>query len=88
MGWYINRNSKGQQLEANNKAASLIQDGAKLLFNTPSAWEPNLVCVVHNGLFDAAAYVKTARDFTDFQNPSDDRPKVWLKYEHAEELAK
>jgi hypothetical protein len=88
MGWYINQNSKGDTLANTGKAAQLIADGAELLFQPPSQWEPDLVCVVHNGIFDAAAFVKDARVFTDFQDPHDARPKVWLKYAHAEALAK
>lgn len=89
MGDYINVDSKGQRLPFRYKAAQLIKDGAELLLETPKAWEPNLVCVVNNGDFEAAAYVRHARDLQDFSDPTDYmRPKVWLKYAHAEALSK
>ena len=37
-----------------------------------------LLCVVDNGPFEAAAYCQTQRDFDDFTDPEDIRPKVWM----------
>jgi len=37
-----------------------------------------LVCVIDNGLFDAAGYCYNLREFLEFSNPDDTRPKTWL----------
>ncbi len=87
MGKYINHTSDGKRLEPLDKAQALINDGAVLLPEEPKVWEENLVCVVSNGIFDAAAYAHSPREMEYFMEPADDRPKVWLKYEKAKELA-
>lgn len=38
----------------------------------------SLVCLVDNGPFTAAAVVDSERDFRDFNDPRDYRPKRWL----------
>jgi hypothetical protein len=63
----------------------LILDGAKPIEQV--VYQPNLVCVVENGPFDAAAFCFSENEFTQFNNPYDSRPKHWLIYEHAEELS-
>ena len=47
-----------------------------------------LICVVDNGAFEAAAFCYSAREFEDFTEPSDSRPKEWLMMDKktAEEL--
>ncbi len=84
MGYYINKNSKGELLSPINKTQALIADGAKI---TTARFQPNLVCVVENGLFDAAGYCFSKEEFEQFNNPNDDRPKTWLIYEHAAKLS-
>lgn len=88
MGLYINQNSKGETLPAVFKATCLIEDGAKMLFSEPDKWEEGIVCVVNNGYFDAAAYVHSHEELEAFKSRVDPRPKVWLKYSKAKELAK
>lgn len=51
MGRYINITSTGKELSW-RKAQELINDGAKQI-PEPSVWNPNLVCVVDNGVFEA-----------------------------------
>lgn len=87
MGYYINQNSKNQPL-GSDKAASLIADGAKRISFDPKEFTENLVCVVDNGAFQAAAYVYSQGEFEAFTQPTDTRRKVWLSYEHAKDLAK
>lgn len=87
MGYYINSTSKGKHLgfSAKTKEQALIQDGA-----TPTdgkTFEDNLVCIVDNGHFAAAAYAYSKEEYEDFINPRDTRPKTWLIYEHAKELS-
>lgn len=83
MGYYINENSKGQQLMPFNKASQLISDGAT---HTTPEFKENLVCVVENGLFDAAAYCYSESEFLEFNTP-DGRRKTWLVHPNAKELS-
>ncbi len=90
MGLYINENSKGQTLAANGKARALVADGAEILDQAPDKFEPNIICVVENGYFDAAIYCNTEDEFEYVKQsePNDSRPYTWMRYAHAEELAK
>ena len=85
MGYYINSTSDGKPLLALNKAGMLIADGA-VEINEPKAFQENLVCVMFNGLFDAAGYAYSEEEMETFKTP-DGRPKRWLVYEHARELS-
>jgi hypothetical protein len=84
MGRYINKTSTGQELGW-RKAQPLIDDGAKVI-PPPTTWQPGLVCVVDNGVFQAAGYAFDEREMQVFLKP-DGRDKVWLEYAHAETLA-
>lgn len=84
MGKYVNTDSKGNQLPASGKVQALVADGAEV---TDASFKPNLVCVVNNGFFEAAGYAFCEEEFEAFNQPSDTRPKTWLVYEHAAELA-
>lgn len=37
-----------------------------------------LICVVENGLFDAAAVCYSDQEASEFNDPADPRPKTWL----------
>lgn len=86
MGYYIDQNSNGMRLPACDKADYLILDGV-VEIPKPDKWVPNLVCVLHNGIFDAAGYVYDENEFRAFADPRDYRPKTWLLYEHAAKLS-
>lgn len=90
MGKYINKNSKGETLPAKGKAEKLIQDGAKELdggiIGEFLEYQPNMICVVDNGLFEACGYAYNEAEFNAF-NHVDGRPKRWFSYEYAEKLA-
>ena len=86
MGKYINQDSKGNPLPHHGKTRALIEDSATVIKN-PS-WQKDLVCVVDNGLFEAAAHCFDEREFMNFNDPMDHRRKTWLSYPHAERLAK
>jgi hypothetical protein len=87
MGKYINHTSDGPL--SKNKADDLIKAGAVVLDAPPQQWEENLICVVDNGPFEAAAYVQDERDLSDFSNyVTDYRDRVWLKWDRAKEFAK
>jgi hypothetical protein len=88
MGYYIERTSKGVPLSARGKANQLISDGATELFGFEIRFQPNLVCVVENGPFDAAGWAFSKDEFNVFNDPNDPRRKRWLIHPKAEELAK
>jgi len=83
MGKYINITSKGEPLSTHNKASELIADGAVLLGNKPTNWVPNMICVVDNGLFEAAAYVPDEAEMIRFRDDGSSRPKVWMTHPQA-----
>lgn len=85
MGKYINTTTTKQELPALGKAAKLIEDGATLILDKPS-FQDNLVCVANNGFFECAAYCHSEDEFKAFVRP-DGRPKIWLIYPHAKDLA-
>jgi hypothetical protein len=87
MGRYINADSKGNSIGTSyrEKIDNLKADGATVV--APTQFIPNLVCVVDNGPFAAAAYCYSEGEFKEFNRP-DGRDKTWLTYEHAETLAK
>jgi hypothetical protein len=87
MGKYINQTSKGGVgASANAKCAALIADGA-VEITQPSGFQPNLVCVVDNGPFAAAAYCYNEREFADFIYWGDRRPKRWFVWDKVEQFA-
>lgn len=78
MGYYINTKRDGTPLAPRDKADSLIADGATEI-SEPTKWQPNLVCVVQNGVFDAAAYAFSENEMRAFLPSFDDsRPRRWL----------
>lgn len=86
MGYYINWDSNGNTLPTTGKAKALIADGARSI-SSSEGYQPNLVCVVHNDVFEAAVYVFDEHEFMDFIRPNDRRVKQWLVYEHAAKLS-
>ena len=86
MGKYINHNSKLEPLPTLGKFEKLIEDGA-VQIDKPKEWVENLVCVVANGPFEAAAWCYNPFEFAAFA-PFDGRPKGWLIYPHVKEVAK
>ena len=84
MGLYINQTSTGAPLPNLGKADALIADGAVVV---KAQWQPNLICVVNNGMFEAAGYAFCEEEFNVFKMP-DGRKKIWLTHPKAEELAK
>lgn len=84
MGFYINRTKDGVGwLPAKDKADALINEGARMLSRAPTEMMDNLVCVVENAAFHAAAYVSDAQELRDFTDPADPRRKTWLIVENA-----
>jgi len=81
MGYYVDVNSKGEGLAPQNKAQQLIADGARVI-PAPREFRTNLVCVMENGLFDAAGYAYSKAEMEEFLSPCG-RRKTWLIYSHA-----
>jgi hypothetical protein len=84
MGYYINTRSDGTPLNPKGKVHDLVMDGAEIV---NAEFQPNLICVVDNGLFEAAGYCYSEDEFRAFTDPTDHRPKVWLVHPKAKELA-
>ncbi len=83
MGYYINHNSQGKALDSFLKAEQLMLDGAKVV---EPVWQENLICVVENGIFDAAGYAFDEKEFEQFLYP-DGRKKTWLTHPLAKKLS-
>ena len=45
-----------------------------------------VVCVVNNGIFEAAAYCYSAAEFQEFSRPEDQRPKTWLRFDNVKQI--
>ncbi len=87
MGKYINQTSKGfVGTSANEKALSLIQDGAQAI-PQPKTFIANLVCVIDNGIFGAAGYIYNEGEFRVFADPTDTRLKKWFIWDKVEQFA-
>lgn len=84
MGKYINETSNGTLLGARGKVQQLLNDGAK---RTDATWKPNLICVIDNGLFEAAAYMYSEGEFEEFHG-IEGRQKTWLIHEGVEAIAR
>lgn len=77
MGKYINGTSNGSVgASAQSKYDAIIADGGQPI-PEPTEFVENLVCVVNNGMFGAAAYAFDEREMNAFKQP-DGRPKQWL----------
>jgi len=88
MGKYINETSKGDILGTSfaDKIKGLVEDGAEETHATK--FEPNLVCVVDNGMFAAAGHAHDEAEYNQFKNHTGGRSTRWFLYPHAEALAK
>jgi hypothetical protein len=73
MGYYINETTKGKTLDSQGKIKDLLEDGAKIV---KAEFQPNLICVVDNGMFQAAGYCYSKEEFEEFNNPRDNRSKT------------
>lgn len=62
-----------------------LEEAKSLINNTDSV---ALVCVVDNGIFEAAAYCYSSSEFEQFSRPDDKRPKTWLRFDNVAEIRK
>lgn len=88
MGFYINT-IKGAALPSRGKADAILNlvEGSKKI-SPPLMWEPDLVCVVSNGRFEAAAHAYSAEEMHHFLDHTDGRPTQWLFVPNAHEYAR
>lgn len=87
MGKYVNYTSSGNiGGSASAKCEALIEDGA-VEITTPDKFMDNLVCVVDNGFFGAAAYAYSENEFRVFMDPYDGRPKRWFIWDKVQNYA-
>lgn len=90
MGLYINETPRGR-LPAQQKAKYLPQfvPGTVQILPPKSEadFQENMVCVVENGMFDAAAYAFSPSEMMQFAGP-DSRRRTWFIVPGAKELAK
>jgi hypothetical protein len=87
MGKYVNQTSKrGTGTSSTEKCKALMEDGA-IQIPQPDKFLPNLVCVLDNGFFGAAAYVYSKGEFEAFTDPSDHRPRRWFIWDKVEQYA-
>jgi hypothetical protein len=87
MGKYINQTSNGSiGTSYKSKCEALIADGAKVLIN-PTRFVNNMVCVVNNGHFAAAAYVYSESEFLEFSNVEEDtRQRTWFIWDKVKKF--
>jgi len=76
MGYYIQGPTLG-------KAEAIIRQYNALQMSPEEALKAlkagsGVVCVVENGMFDAAAFCYDEEEFDAFNDPHDLRPKTWL----------
>lgn len=91
MGYYINSTPAGT-LPNVGKAQFLLKNvpGTQQVPapKRESDFVENLVCVVNNGMFEAAGYCFSVSEMIAFSQPSDSRPKIWLVVPDAKVFAK
>lgn len=86
MGYYIQTN------DLKGKAQQIVDLHGGTIIPHPDNFDEQsegLVCVVDNGLFEAAVYVYSQGEFEAFTLSSDHRPKTWVSMDKdkAEELS-
>ena len=89
MGYYIDNDSSGAVLPRFDKAEHLIQYEGAIVLENPTEFVEGMVCVVENGMFDAAAYAYSESEFKCFYDLADVRKKTWLRLdpEKAKQLS-
>jgi hypothetical protein len=85
MGYYINKiNSQVLGTSFDEKCQGLLDNGATQ--TSDSEFKENLVCVVDNGIFAAAGYAFSEKEFEYFKMP-DTRRKKWFIVPNADVLS-
>ena len=76
MGYYIQGPRSG-------KASMIVANHGGVLVDEPPEYHEipkgqALICVVDNGMFDAAAFAYSKKELAAFQLPHDKRHKLWV----------
>jgi hypothetical protein len=91
MGVYVNMTQNGPLgASFREKCDGLLAAGAKEVERPdPKGWVPDLVCVVDNIFFGAAAHLYSPVEMMVFMiDRADSRPKRWFVWSGVEEYAK
>jgi len=86
MGYYIQTDEvKGKVAALKNSldAIEITRDEAEFFVKEDMG---AVVCVVDNGIFEAAAYCYSLDEFRAFSRPEDDRPKTFLFVENVDKV--
>jgi hypothetical protein len=82
MGKYLNViNGIGMGSSFREKSTAIEQNGGTKI-DQPTEFESDLVCIVDNGYFGAAAYCYSKSELEHFSR-EDGRPKQWYKFPNA-----
>lgn len=77
MGQYINK-VNGKKLPIKGKTQFMLNNIDECVqIATPAEFKEDLVCIVDNGMFEAAAYCYSANEMREFRR-DDGRRKQWL----------
>lgn len=82
MGYYIN----APDIPSTGKASALISKYGAVRIDPPLEWKEGIVCVVENGMFDAAAYCFSQAEMDEFKSYVG-RKKTWLFVPDADKLS-
>jgi len=88
MGFYVNHDSKGNELPTFGKADALKADGA--VITDGKQFEANLICIADRLTHEAAIYCYDEREFGYIQgaNERTGDEVIWLTHPKAKELSK
>lgn len=92
MGYYLEVPSPQQRFDKAKTLCEIhggieisLQEAQNLIKNPEST---AVVCVVNNGVFEAAAYCYSEKEFQAFSRNDDHRPKTWLAFENVSNIQK
>ena len=88
MGYYINPpggETKEQWLQ--NHATRQFLPGEAPSSYPPAENDQTYVCLVNNGPFTAAGVIYSSREFNDWSDPEDRRPRLWFTVKKADLVA-
>jgi len=88
MGRYINHTSDGAPTgtSALEKLQAILEDGGEII-KEPTEWKEGLVCIVDNGIFGAALWAYDEHELSYVLDNPDPRPKTWVLYPNAKDVA-
>jgi len=87
MGFYINQ-INGVDAPRKGKAEFIAANTNTLFIEPPTEWREGLVCVIDNGVFDAAGYAYDEDEMRVFLSPDHNRPRPrqWLLVPEAKAI--